>query len=150
MLQRFGQFACALLFGLEQPHVLDSDGRLVSEDLDERDLLVGERFDFQKIDQNDAQQIIDFDYRHREDGPVRLDSFRPVRISRVGQNIGNVDRSTFKRSAGSPAVLAGTDRMLIEPLLHVFRNVEGRHRAQQLAIETESQRPHPFGPGQPR
>src|SRR5262245_56429566 len=42
MLQRLAQFCVALLDLFEQPHVLDSDDRLVSEDLQKVNLLVGE------------------------------------------------------------------------------------------------------------
>ena len=43
LLQRFGKLARALLLRLEQPRVLDGDHRLVSEGLDQLDLLLGER-----------------------------------------------------------------------------------------------------------
>ena len=43
LLQRLGQLARARLHLVEQPHVLDSDHRLVGEGLDQLDLLVGER-----------------------------------------------------------------------------------------------------------
>ena len=42
LLQRFGEFARALLLCLEQPHVLDRDHRLVGEGLSQLDLLVSE------------------------------------------------------------------------------------------------------------
>ena len=39
----FGEFTRALLLGLEQSHILDSDHRLIGEGLDQLDLLFGER-----------------------------------------------------------------------------------------------------------
>ena len=39
----FRQLAAALLLGLEQPHVLNRDDRLVGECSDQLDLLVGKR-----------------------------------------------------------------------------------------------------------
>ena len=41
ILQRGGQFACTCLNTVEQPYVLDRDGRLVSERRDKFDLLIG-------------------------------------------------------------------------------------------------------------
>ena len=43
LLQGLGEFPRALLLRLEQPHVLDGDGRLVGEGGDKLDLLLGER-----------------------------------------------------------------------------------------------------------
>jgi hypothetical protein len=42
VLQRFCQLVRALLFSLEQPHVLDRDRRLIGVRGDKLDLLVGE------------------------------------------------------------------------------------------------------------
>jgi len=43
LFQRFRELARALLLGLEQPHVLDRNQRLVGEGGDQLDLFVGER-----------------------------------------------------------------------------------------------------------
>ena len=43
LLQRLAQFPRALLLGVEQPHVLDGDHRLVGKRFSQLDLLVGER-----------------------------------------------------------------------------------------------------------
>src|SRR5262249_52607891 len=43
MLQRLAQFCVAFLNLFEQPYVFDGDCRLVSESLEQRNLLIGER-----------------------------------------------------------------------------------------------------------
>ena len=58
LLQRFGQLVTALLLGFEQSHVLDRDDGLVGEGLDQSDLLVGERPEFEAINDDDAEQFI--------------------------------------------------------------------------------------------
>src|SRR5215468_5003849 len=49
-LARLRQLAALVLDFIEQPYILDRDCRLVGERLDERDLLVSERFEFQSVD----------------------------------------------------------------------------------------------------
>ncbi|HTO90073.1 MAG TPA: hypothetical protein VMJ70_02980, partial [Candidatus Sulfotelmatobacter sp.] len=53
LLERLGEFAVARLELVEQPHVLDRDHRLVGEDLEQRDLLLGERADFGPADHDE-------------------------------------------------------------------------------------------------
>ena len=57
VLQRLGQFPRPLLFCLEQPRVLDRDDRLVSEGLDQLDLLLGERPDSSVVQNEQAKGI---------------------------------------------------------------------------------------------
>jgi hypothetical protein len=57
LLERFGEFARALLFGLEQPHVLNRNYGLVGECLDQFDLLFGERPDDRTRQRDHADRI---------------------------------------------------------------------------------------------
>ena len=50
MLERLAQLRVALIEFLEQPHVLDGDDRLSSKGLEQSDLFLGERADFQPAD----------------------------------------------------------------------------------------------------
>jgi hypothetical protein len=52
---------------------------------------------------------------HGKHGVERLDTFRPIVVG-VGLDVGNVDSSAFKRSAGGRAIRNGTKRMVLNPL----------------------------------
>src|SRR5215470_14839898 len=54
----------------------------------------------QVINNHDTQQVVAFEYWYCNNGPEFLDIFRPVRIFRISQDIGNVDGSAFKRGTG--------------------------------------------------
>ena len=56
------------------------------------------------INDNDTQQVIAFEYRHPENCADCVESFCAERILRIGQDIGNVDRSAFERGAGRTTV----------------------------------------------
>ena len=78
LLQRFSEIIRALAQLVEQPRVLDGDGCLIGEGLNEINLVVGERPDLlQVINYHDAQQLVAFEYRHRENCPDRFDVFHP-------------------------------------------------------------------------
>ena len=116
LLQRFGELVTALLLGFEQSHILDRDGGLVGEGLDQRDLLVGERPDFQVINDDDAEQFIAFEDRDAERRADRLEIRCFVGIFRIGLDIEDVDGPSLKRGAGGRAVPAGTIGILLRPL----------------------------------
>ena len=63
LLQGFAEFAGAFLLRLEQPHVLDRDGRLVGEGGGKLDLLVGERAHLGASYDNDANGLACADKR---------------------------------------------------------------------------------------
>ena len=56
--------------------------------------------------------------------------------------------SAFKRGARGPGVPAGTNRILLQPLPYLLRNVIGRGYTQSLAVEAKDVRA--AGPAQPR
>ena len=58
-----------------------------------------------------------------------------------------MDHPAFERGAGGSAVPAGPDGMLHHPIPKLRCGVVGRRHTQQLAIETEDERP--VGPAQP-
>ena len=147
LLQRFGELVTALLLGFEQSHVLDRDGGLVGEGFHQRDLLVGERPDFQVINDDDAEQFIAFEDRDAERRADRLEIRCFVGIFRIGLDIEDVDGPSFKCSAGRRAVAAGTIGIFLRPLLKIRRQIEARPHLQQLAIEAIHIRP--VGAAQP-
>jgi hypothetical protein len=57
LLQRLGELARALLLCLKQPHVLDSDHRLVGERPEKRDLLIRKRINFGTSKLNCARNV---------------------------------------------------------------------------------------------
>ena len=57
MLQGLAQFCVALLRFLEQPHVLDSDDRLIGKGLEKSDLFLRERPNFLSTNVNNPNRI---------------------------------------------------------------------------------------------
>src|SRR5262249_6191539 len=126
---------------IEQPRILDSDGRLVSEGLNQSDLLLGERSDLlQVINNQDAQQVVALQNRYRQICPKFLEIFGTVRIFRVSQDVGNMDRSAFKPSAASSTISAEPNWISGSKILKLLRSVEGPHHPQKLTIETVNER----------
>ena len=68
LFQQFGELASALLLGLEQPHVLDRDHRLVGESRHQVDLHVGEGVHFIAGEGEDADRCPLAQERHTENG----------------------------------------------------------------------------------
>ena len=101
----FPQFARALLFGLEQPHILDGDHCLMSEGFDNGDLSIGEWFDFGVVERDHPQQISPLQYRHRKEAAVGLDSFRWIFVVWVGQHVGDINRSPLKRGTAGDGLV---------------------------------------------
>ena len=116
LLDRAAELIGALAQFVQKPNVLDGDGCLVREGLDQSHLLIRERPDLGVINEYDAQQVIAFEDRRPENSAERLDIFRPVRVLRIGQDIGNVDRSVFERGTGDNAAPAGSNRISFKPI----------------------------------
>src|SRR6516164_5062654 len=66
LLERFAKFAGALLLGLEQPHVLDRDRRLIGESRQQRDMLLLEWPHVSAAYCNGAERVALADQRHAE------------------------------------------------------------------------------------
>ena len=113
LLQRLTQF-------VEQPGVLDGDNRLGGEVLQQLDLFIGERLDFDSSNRDDANDRVFPQHRHGKDGPMHL----LITVVIVGPpilgiclDIVNVDNATLQN--GSPRRRAPilTDRILIHNFL---------------------------------
>src|SRR5262245_60062862 len=70
MLQRLAQFGVTLLQFLEQPDILNRDHGLISEGLEESDLLIGERIDFGTANENRSNRNILAHQRHSKLGSI--------------------------------------------------------------------------------
>ena len=81
---------------LEQPHVLDGDHRLVSEGLDQLDLLVGERLDLELVEDDDAKDVVTPEHRHAKLGPDRTDVLQGVTVLGIGLQVGNMNRPSLE------------------------------------------------------
>ena len=72
LLQRLGKFSRALLLCLEQPHVFDGDGGLISERLQKSDVLFLERSHLGTADHDRAKRTAFADQRHGEGGTMSV------------------------------------------------------------------------------
>ena len=71
LVQCLGQLARALLLGIEQPHVLDCDHRLIGEGLQQSDLGVGKRSDVLTRNRDRPDGMTVMQHRHRHDAAIR-------------------------------------------------------------------------------
>src|SRR5215467_10456557 len=93
------------------------------------------------INNQDAQQVVALENRYRQICSEFLEIFGTVRIFRVSQVIGNMDRSAFKASAASSAISAEPNWISGSKILKLLRSVEGAHHPQKLTIEAVYERP---------
>ena len=93
MLQGLTQFCVALLDLFEQAYIFDSDDRLVGEGFDERNLLVGERINFQVVE---SLSLRSQPLAHKRDGQPHVPSAHRPEISgnssRCRHYVVNMDR----------------------------------------------------------
>jgi hypothetical protein len=87
-----------------------------------------------------AQKVLALEDRYRKDCTHRLKIPRPVGVFWIGQDIGNVDRSTFEGGAGGGAMAPGPNGISLYEIPKLWRSIESHHHAQQLAVETEDER----------
>jgi hypothetical protein len=70
LLEGLGELTVLGLQLVEQPGVLDGDGRLVREGLHQGDLAVGERPDLRSVDDDHSQELVRSEHGDPEDGPI--------------------------------------------------------------------------------
>src|SRR5262249_49161421 len=111
---------------------------LIGEGFHQCDLVVRKGPDYFTIDDYDAQKVVAFEYRHPQNcgGFCRKKGSCTERILWISRNIGYVDRSPFKRGAGSTGVPARANWILLYKFLKFLRGIVGNRQPKQLAIET--------------
>ena len=96
LLEGLGQLAAALLLGLEQPHVLDRDHRLVGEGLHQLDLPVGERPHLGALQGERADRRTLTQQRRAEQGPIARQLLcLGLAVFRVGERVDDLHRPAF-------------------------------------------------------
>src|SRR5262245_9834168 len=100
MFQSLREVARARLHLVEQPHVLDSDHRLVGESLDQLNLLLSERVNLGTRQEHCADRVSVAQQRYAERGAKVPPSLRFDQSElRIGQNVGDVNRSAFQHGS---------------------------------------------------
>jgi hypothetical protein len=123
---------------VEQPRVLDCDYRLVSEALDQLDLLVGERTNFLAKDGDNSDQLIVLEHRLIDYGSnsAKLDGFDDRRLA-FDISLGRRHIRDVDRLLGSNYIAKG--RALVRasppPCLGIRRrHIVARHHAQSASF----------------
>jgi hypothetical protein len=98
-----------------------------------------DRSHLQTIDRYHAEQIVALEYRYAEDCAVSLDVLCSIGVCRVGENIEDVDRPTFKRCARCTAVSALLNWVVCYPLRKFYRGIVSHHHPEQFAIKSENE-----------
>ena len=78
LLDRAAKLIGALAQCVQKSNVLDCNGCLVGEGLDQSDLIIGEGSDLEAINNDHTQDVIAFEDRHAENCFDRLDGCHPV------------------------------------------------------------------------
>ena len=111
----------------------------MSEGFDNGDLPVGEWFDLGVVERDHAQQISTFQYRHRKEAAVGLDSFRRIFVAWVGQHVGDIDRLPLKGGTAGHGLAINSDRISLKPFVHLGGDIVGGRRPQQLALRAKEE-----------
>ena len=134
----FAQFAVAGLNLLEQPHILDGDHRLVGEDGEQLDLLLGERPHFKTANDEGANSLLLAQQWHCKYGPVTEPFCHRLarrKLVRGGGEIVHMNRLAIHESPSGHPVTA--DR----PIGEVDRNrAVMRFPRQRLAVLQQDSR----------
>src|SRR6516225_10208921 len=125
-LARLRQLAALVLDFVKQPHIFYRNRRLVGESLDQRDLLVGERLEFQSVDGDGSNQVVPFQHRDGERRPNRPLISHSIGILGIDLDVRDVYRPPLEGSARRDAVPSRSDRVLIYELPELRRHVVGR------------------------
>jgi len=103
LLQRFGEFARALLLRLEQPRVLDRDDRLVGKGLDQLDLLLSEWPYGSAMQKEQANGSPLPQKRHAKDRTKIPESCRFTEgIFRISKYVWNLNRFALQQNSAAP------------------------------------------------
>ena len=128
VLARLRELAALVLDFVEQANILDRNGGLVGEGLDQRDLLVGERLNMCLDQPYDAlrdavTQHRDCQHRPEREHPLRL----AEAIFVVRGDVLNLHGSALKKGAADGGAATGMDRGALPQLQEFLRHIVGGH-----------------------
>ena len=132
----------ALLLGLEQPHVLDRDHRLVGEGGDEIDLLLREGIDRgpRQEHRSDRQPLAhERNAKHRSEAAASL-GFELVELG-IGQHVRNMDDPTLQRGPAGHGAAVEAEGMRQHVLLESGRHAMRRNDLEPVAVQPQDGRP---------
>jgi len=116
-----------LLRLVEQPHILDGDHGLIGESLDQLDLLVGERLDFELVEDHHADDVVAPEHRNAKLGADGMGVSQRVTVLRIRLEVCDMNRSSLERDSARNAVASWRDRMVLDEIDEVSGDVvEGR------------------------
>src|SRR5262249_7374794 len=127
-----------LLRLVEQPHVLDRNGRLVGEGLHQGDLTLGKRQNLVALDADGAQQFARPEDGDRKQGPEP--GAAPIRVLWIALDIVYVNRSSLEGGAPRAALSSGRDRIPLDELSLRRREVARDHGSEKVTVEAEDRR----------
>src|SRR5262252_10283147 len=96
----------------EHPHILDGNDRLVGEGRDELYLIIGEGLRLHPFEGEDSDEGTLSEHRNSQQGSVASHalSFSHLIVG-ISQDVGNMNRPAFKRSAPGDRSSSGADRV---------------------------------------
>src|SRR5262249_12232892 len=124
---------------LEQPYVLDRDGCLVCESLDQRNLFVGERLDLRLDETDDAFRSSFPEHGDCENRPKDEHLLRLVEcIFLVRLDVDDLYRAAFEQGSTDGRSPASPDRSALPQFQKFGRKISGGHRAAGITVVTEN------------
>src|SRR5262249_29320417 len=100
----------------QESGVLHRDYSLVGKSLNQFDLLVGERLDFELVEDDDADNVVAPEHRNAKLGADRIDVTPRIAGLRIRLDIRNMNRSPLERDSPRNAVAAWRDGMALDEI----------------------------------
>src|SRR5262249_26996693 len=137
--QRFAQFARALLLGLEQPYVLNSDHCLIGERRRQLDLFSRKWRGRRSVHGHNADASSFSEQGHAEHRTITAESLAfEIGVFPVGQRVGNVYYSSRDGDSSGKRLSAQREGMLLDVFLQFGREAVTRCDAIDAAVTEEN------------
>src|SRR5262245_55373652 len=135
MFERFREFARALLLGLEQPHVLDRDHRLIGEGGSKLDLLVGEGLDSSALE-NDHADRRSFPYQRNAENGADTAETCPLQESEfgIGLDIRDMNDAAIDKDPPGRVAAVNCERTILHECYHFGCDTEENHGLRNVAL----------------
>src|SRR5262249_40019703 len=132
----------------QQPRILHRDDSLIGEGLHQFDLLVGERLDFELVEDDYAHDVIAPKHGNAELRADGIGVSQCIAVFRIRLQIRNMNRPSLERDSPRDAVAVGRDGMALDELDQLRGDVVARREVIRVPLPSHD---HPTsGCAQPR
>src|SRR5262249_10515423 len=133
-----GQLAGSCSQFTEKPRVLHRDYSLVGKSLDQFDLLVGERLDFELMEDHDADDVVATEHRNAKFGADRISVTPHIALLRIRLDVRNMNRPSLERDSRRNAMTPWCDGMVLDEIDQLRGDVVVRRAVIRVALPSHN------------